>query len=56
MKYRVERERTDAGFGPGWVVMTDTGIVVQREATWPEALGWAIWLRRARRREPWYYA
>lgn len=52
MKYRVERERTDSGFGPSWVVLEPTGIVVITRTTWLDAyraahyvavnLGWGV--------------
>jgi hypothetical protein len=35
VKYRVERERTDHGYGKYWIVMNDEGDVV-----WPCAPSW----------------
>lgn len=37
MRHRVERERTDNGFGPGWVVLDEHGAVVWVDATWRAA-------------------
>ena len=41
MKYRIERERTDHGYGAGWVVLDPTGEAVHTCLTQQGALGWA---------------
>lgn len=38
MKYRVERERTDNGYGPGWVVLDAHGNAVRVWHSWRLAL------------------
>lgn len=38
MKCRVERCRTDNGYGPGWVVLDWTGDVVWHSETWEFAM------------------
>jgi len=41
MKHRIERERTDHGYGAGWVVLDASGEAVHTCLTWRGALGWA---------------
>lgn len=42
MKFRVERERTDHGYGEGWCVMDPEGVVLMTRTSWSAALLWAL--------------
>lgn len=37
-KYRVERVRTDNGYGPGWVVLDHRGEAIREWHSWKLAL------------------
>jgi hypothetical protein len=37
-RFRVERERTDHGLGPTWVVLTPRGIVCVVTTSWHDAI------------------
>lgn len=43
-RYRVERERTDHGYGPTWVVLTPKGHVCIVTTSWSDAFESADWL------------
>lgn len=47
MKYRVERVRTDHGFGTGWVVLDEFGDLASVQTHWVHAVAVALLLARA---------